>query len=364
MKKSMRCGFAAAVLCAAVMFCGAPAYAAGEAESSAAYLAERGIFEGDGNGGLNLDKSLARAELAVILTRLEFIDGAQGGLGEWREWGAAHFADPENRYNKFTDVPEWALPYVEYCYQRGLMKGVAPTLFDPRGEVNPKMACTVILRYCGVAETDWSYDDSVAKAQSLGIAPGDGVDGDELLRGTMAVIVRRGMEYGEAAPAARESAPDTPGGLPAGNSAPGSIPSPAQAETPAMTVDEMKAEIVRLTNGERAKAGLNPVEVLPELMDCAQAKADDLIDNHYFVHTSPRYGTIGEMIMSFVPKATSYAENLGGWAMTPGDAVQGWVASKGHYSVIVNSKYTHIGVGIVKGADGGYWWVQQFVRIP
>lgn len=34
-----------------------------------------------------------------------------------------------------------------------------------------------------------------------------------------------------------------------------------------MTVDEMKAEIVRLTGIEHIKAGL------PELMDCAQAKA-------------------------------------------------------------------------------------------
>ena len=45
----------------------------------------------------------------------------------------------------------------------------------------------------------------------------------------------------------------------------------------AMTIDEMRAEIIRLTNIERVKAGVQELIALPQLMDCAQAKAQDMM---------------------------------------------------------------------------------------
>jgi uncharacterized protein YkwD len=279
-----------------------------------------------------------------------------GGLAEWDNWGEKHFSDPENRYNKFTDVPAWALPFVEYCYQRGLMKGVAETKFDAQGKVNPKMACTVILRYCGLSETDWSYDTSVEKVRTIGLAPSDGIDGGVILRGTMAVILYRGISYAESGTVPSETPDTTP--------APSPSTAPSTQATPAMTIDEMKAEIVRLTNEERAKAGLPALEVLPELMDCAQAKAQDFIDNHYYGHISPKYGTAEDMIFSHVPNAETAAENIAAWTKTPEEAFQSWIEStKGHKEIILTERLTHIGVGIVEGADGGYWWVQQFVKL-
>jgi uncharacterized protein YkwD len=130
-----------------------------------------------------------------------------------------------------------------------------------------------------------------------------------------------------------------------------------------MTIDEMKAEIVRLTNEERAKAGLPALEVLPELMTCAQAKAQDFIDNHYYGHTSPRYGTAIEMIRSFVPDAGWVAENIAPWYKTVAEMFAVGVESPSHYANMINANFTHIGVGIAEGTDGGYWWVQQFVSI-
>jgi uncharacterized protein YkwD len=346
-------------VCCALLLGGFPAYAAGETDDAAAYLAELGIYQGDENGNLNLGAPLTRAELAAILTRLDYIANSaspEEGLAEWRDWGEAHFADPANRCNKFTDVPDWALPYVEYCYERGLVKGVTETSFGPRTAVSPRMVCTVMLRFLGIAETDWDYGTSIDKAQTLGLLPGADIDGETITRGTMAVVIRRGLEY-EAGNAAPEVVPVV-------------VPAPQQNEpetaaentAPAMTIDEMKAEIVRLTNEERAKAGLPALEVLPELMDCAQAKAQDMIDNHYYGHKSPRYGSAGNMIKAFVPGARTGAENLAPWTKTPAEAFQGWLDSKEHFDHITSHKYTHIGVGIVEGTNGGYWWVQHFVK--
>lgn len=333
------------------------ALAASEVDTAAAYLVEHGIFVGDENGNLNLDQSLTRAELAVILTRLDYLS-TPGGLEEWIDWGKEHFSDPQRRCNTFTDLPTWVLPFIEYCYQRGLMVGVGDNRFDPQGKVNPQMAATVMLRFCGIRETDWNYQTSVEKARNIGIAPSDGMDGARVLRGTMAVMIYRGIQYTETG-----TVPDEPVKPAPDTTSPPQVTPPA-SETSAQTLNEMKAEIVRLTNEARAEAGLSPLEVLPELMQCAQDKAQDMVDNHYYGHNSPKYGAAEDMIFSYIPNAATAAENIAAWNATPEAAFQSWMDStKGHREIILTARLTHIGVGIVEGADGGYWWVQHFVKI-
>jgi uncharacterized protein YkwD len=362
MKKKLRTILAALLLAVFCVNVSAVAYATSDAETAAAdYLAEQGIYEGDENGNLNLDKTLTRAELAAILTRLDYVansDSPEAGIKKWREWGVFHFAEPENRYNTFTDLPDWALPYVEYCYERGLVKGMSETKFDASGAVSPKTLCAVILRYCGIPETEWEYAEAVERAQSLGIAPDEGLDDAEVTRGVVALVIKGGIEY----TAIKKDAALT--------EAPEATPTPqltpAPSEVPATTIDEMKAEIVRLTNEEREKAGLNPLEVLPELMDCAQAKAQDMVDNHYFAHESPTYGTHNEMITAFVPQSGKQ----GGWENATKSksgvyaAMRNWITSeKGHYDALVNPQCTYIGVGIADNGDGNLIYVQQFIAL-
>jgi uncharacterized protein YkwD len=327
-------------------------YAASAQEDAVKYLVEIGVYQGNENGDLMLDKSLTRAELAVILTRLDFITGP-AGLGRWNEWGIAHFTDPNDRDNKFVDLPDWVLPYVEYCYEGGLIKGVTATEFNPQGKVNAQMVCTILLRWLNMPETDWNYDTSVTKAQALSLTTGANTGGATITRGDTAVIVHQGMNYKNRV---------TPQPLP-NETTPGKTP---ETTAPAMTIDtidEMKAEVVRLTNEERAKAGLPVLEALPELMDCAQAKAQDFLDNHYFDHESPRYGALREMIKTFVPKAKSGSENIALVATNIYESFEAGVSSPEHYANMVSAKYTYIGVGIVEGVDGVYWLVQQFVSL-
>ena len=128
-----------------------------------------------------------------------------------------------------------------------------------------------------------------------------------------------------------------------------------------MTIDEMKAEIVRLTNIERVNAGLPELAAHPLLMATAQGKAQDFMDNHYFGHISPVYGTPTKMILASVPGIRTCGENLSAWNATAQGAFEGWLESPEHRDNILAGKFTHIGVGIIEGVDGGYWWVQQFI---
>ena len=137
---------------------------------------------------------------------------------------------------------------------------------------------------------------------------------------------------------------------------------PAPEPTPA-TIDEMRSEFIRLTNIERVNAGVPELIVLPELMVTAQKKADDMLINNYYGHKSPVYGTFGEMIKAAIPHAKSCAENIASWTKTPLEVVSGLMDSPGHRANMLNRKYTYIGVGIIEGLNGGYWWVQHFVEL-
>jgi uncharacterized protein YkwD len=205
-------------------------------------------------------------------------------------------------------------------------------------------------------ETDWDYNTSIQKAQALGIAPSEGVSGDMLPRGTMAVIIHRGMKHANV-------------GAPVLAETPESVSSPeeqpdAAAQSP-MTIEEMRAEVIRLTNAERVKAGVPELEALPELMDSAQAKAQDMKDNHYYDHYSPVYGSSGDMIRDFVNMPMKLSgENIvsiAPWANPPQHMVDKWMRSPAHRGNMLIEEYVYIGVGIVMDAKGGYYGVQQFI---
>ena len=140
----------------------------------------------------------------------------------------------------------------------------------------------------------------------------------------------------------------------------------SQGDMPAETeaaFEAMKAELIRLTNIERVRAGLPELQELQELMNCAQAKADDMRDNRYYGHDSPIYGSCFQMIRSFVPKAKWCTENLAPWTKTPDEAMAAWLYSPSHTSAILDPRATHIGVGIYVRGGGGYTWVQQFAQL-
>lgn len=124
------------------------------------------------------------------------------------------------------------------------------------------------------------------------------------------------------------------------------------------SVDAYEREVVRLVNLERAKAGLSPLEYDWQLSRVARYKSEDMQKNKYFSHTSPTYGSPFNMMKSFGISYKTAGENIAKGYQTPSAVVNGWMNSKGHRANILNSSFTHIGVGYV--ASGNYW-TQMFV---
>ena len=124
------------------------------------------------------------------------------------------------------------------------------------------------------------------------------------------------------------------------------------------SVDAYEREVVRLVNLERAKAGVSPLEYDWQLSRVARYKSEDMQKNKYFSHTSPTYGSPFNMMKSFGISYKTAGENIARGYQTPSAVVNGWMNSKGHRANILNSSFTHIGVGYV--ASGNYW-TQMFV---
>ena len=119
-----------------------------------------------------------------------------------------------------------------------------------------------------------------------------------------------------------------------------------------------EAEVVRLVNEERSKHGLAPLIQDWQLSRVARYKSQDMRDLGYFSHTSPTYGSPFDMMRSFGISYRTAGENIAKGYQSPETVVRGWMNSPGHRANILNSSYTHIGVGYV--ASGNYW-TQMFI---
>ena len=117
-------------------------------------------------------------------------------------------------------------------------------------------------------------------------------------------------------------------------------------------------EVVRLVNEKRAENGLKALTYDWELSRVARYKSEDMKDNGYFSHTSPVYGSPFQMMKSFGISYRSAGENIAKGQASPAAVVNAWMSSSGHRANILNSSFTHIGVGYV--ADGRYW-TQMFI---
>lgn len=143
-------------------------------------------------------------------------------------------------------------------------------------------------------------------------------------------------------------------------------PQPApqpQQPTPQQPLNQLsyeQARMLELVNAERTKAGLKPLIWDAELARVATIKAKDMVDNNYFSHTSPTYGSPFDMMRNFGIQYRTAGENLAGYPSVEG-AHNGLMNSEGHRKNILNPSFTHIGIGVQKSPRYGYVFVQMFV---
>ena len=111
--------------------------------------------------------------------------------------------------------------------------------------------------------------------------------------------------------------------------------------------------IIDLTNQTRENLDLPKLNENDRLTAAAAAKAEDMLINQYFAHTSPSGVTPWDWIRNAGYVYSFSGENLAVHFYEAEDVEAGWLASASHRANIVNKNYTEIGVGASRGVFEG-----------
>ncbi len=155
--------------------------ASSEATEAADALNALGLFNGtgtDANGKpiYDLDRTPTRAEAVTMLVRLLGKE-SEATAGKWE--------------TSFTDVQDWAKPYVGYAYTNGLTAGTSTTTFSGDNTVTAAQYLTLVLRALGYkdSEGDFSWDKAWELSDKIGITDGHyNANSTDFLRADVALI--------------------------------------------------------------------------------------------------------------------------------------------------------------------------------
>jgi len=165
MKKIMKLSLVIFVICTVLSL---TAFAS-DFDHTAESLSELGLFRGTGNG-FELDREPTRAEAATMLVRL---------------LGAEEEAMSLTYTATYTDVYDWAKPYVQYLYEKGLTKGISETMFGYSDKCTSQQYATFLLRALGYSDGeggDFTYENALSFAREKGVADGVNCNGGSFLR--------------------------------------------------------------------------------------------------------------------------------------------------------------------------------------
>ena len=132
----------------------------------------------------------------------------------------------------------------------------------------------------------------------------------------------------------------------------------SSTETSNMNSDEK--EVFDLINKQRTNNGLAALKNDSEAQRVTRIKAQDMVDNNYFSHTSPTYGSPFDMLKSFKISYKTAGENIAGNSSNS-SAVTAWMNSSGHKANILNSNFNYTGIGVVSSPKYGKMYVQLFI---
>lgn len=151
-----------------------------EATNAANSLHNLGLFNGtgtnaDGTPIYDLDRAPSRFEAVTMLVRLL---GKEGDAKEGN-WNIP-----------FTDIEEWAKPYVGYAYANGLTAGTSATTFGGSETITASQYLTFVLRSLGYESgKDFQWDKAWELSDKIGMTDGRyNVGSKDFLRGDVAII--------------------------------------------------------------------------------------------------------------------------------------------------------------------------------
>jgi len=319
-------------------------------EDAADKLHTLGLYNGvggnaDGTPDFALDRTTTRAEALTMFIKL---------IGKEAEALGGPWPMP------FTDVPDWASPYIGYAYANNLTNGIGGSTFGSDCGVTATEFITLILRALDYSDgTDFEWDRAWVLSDSLGVTDGRyNASTVDFLRGDIALISLAALKTKQKDTnaalystlldrgAITETAAKAAGfGVAVVTPAP---TQPAMNNQPDDTSDEssFEKEVFDLVNTERAKYGLSPLEWSEGVAEAAHGHSIDMSQRGYFSHHNPEGLSPADRMRATCSVSFTFSgETLAKGFKTPESVVIAWMSSSGHRSTILSKKATHMGVG-------------------
>ncbi len=110
------------------------------------------------------------------------------------------------------------------------------------------------------------------------------------------------------------------------------------------------ANVMAEVNLRRIAAGLDPLQIVPQLQDAAEDRMSDMADLGYWGHVSPDGRSPFLTIRSHGYHFAYAGENLAAGFETARLLVTGWMESKGHRDNMLSPLYTECGIAVLEGS--------------
>lgn len=123
------------------------------------------------------------------------------------------------------------------------------------------------------------------------------------------------------------------------------------------------AEVLRLTNVERATAGCPPLVVHDSLAAAATAHSEDMASHGELSHTGSDGRTAPERARDAGYDFRRIAENVAAGQPDAPGVMRAWMNSPGHRTNILDCALTDVGIGVARSAEGPsreIYWTQLF----
>lgn len=117
-------------------------------------------------------------------------------------------------------------------------------------------------------------------------------------------------------------------------------------------------EVLKRTNKERLKEGLEPFSTFRALQEAGDVRGKEILS--YFSHIRPN-GTSCFTALNGIGYYYTMGENIAAGYDTAESVMSSWMKSPGHRENILNEAFVHMGTGYEKGGKYGTGWVQLFI---
>jgi uncharacterized protein YkwD len=128
-----------------------------------------------------------------------------------------------------------------------------------------------------------------------------------------------------------------------------------------------EAEILRLVNDERKRAGAPALKSSQRLMLASRGHSYDMALRNYLSHDGPAGDTPAERVRGVGVDSAALGENIyldrdTDRAKLAAQAVKGWLDSPEHRANMLSPDFATTGVGIARAADGTTYVTQDFAK--